>query len=129
MKKYIKISLIILAFCILSNFFILNALFNVFTDEGYYRYSNYNGSCSTEEGIFKDVGLSRPKAAHRSCLKAHPDMPDKKLYRLFWKNPLLFWRWKSYFVDERYELPYKNWKEIEAIRTTTKSTTDCIIDF
>ncbi len=129
MKKYIKISIGILAFCILSNFFIFKTIFRILADEGYYRYSNYNESCTTEEPLFKGVGLSRPKAAHRDCLIEHPNQPDKKLYRLFWKNPLLFWRWRSYFVDERYDLPYKSWKEIEKLRQQNNTKFNCTRDF
>lgn len=116
MKTRTKILIGVFAFCIISNFSIFRTLFHIFTDEGYYRYSNYNGSSTTEEPVFKGAGLSRPKAAQQHCLIAYPNQLDKKLYRLFWKNPLAFWRWRSYFVDERYKLPYKSWKEIENLR-------------
>jgi hypothetical protein len=129
MKKYIKILIGVLAFCILCNFSIFRAVFNVATSEGYYRYSNYNGSCTSEEPLYKGTGLSRPKAIHQDCLIAYPKQPDTNLYRLFAKNPLAFWRWRSYLFDERYELPYKSWKEIEKIRKEGKDKMQCHTDF
>ena len=31
---------------------------------------------------------------------------DKKVYRMFRKNMLYFWRWSDYFYHPRYQLPY-----------------------
>jgi len=43
---------------------------------------------------------------------------DTVVYRLFWKNPLCFWRWYWYLTDEleQYNFPYKSWNEIKKRR-------------
>lgn len=116
MIKKIIISITILIFCVLSNFAPLSYVFQTFTNDGYYRYCNYNGSNIMVEGVHKSYGLDLMKRHHQSWLNQNPQTPDKKLYRIFWKNPFTFWRWRSYFVDERYKLPYKDWDEIKALR-------------
>jgi len=63
---------------------------------------------------------------HEGCLKTVGK--DKNIYRLFAKNPFAFWRWWSYFYDERYHFPYKNWEEIKKIRDTMKVKT-CSTEF
>lgn len=44
------------------------------------------------------------------------------LYRNFKINPLFFWRWKDYFFDERYTLPYISKEEVykNAMRKNSK---------
>ncbi len=121
MNKKIKILLCVFIFCILSNFPPLSYAFQ-FADEEHYQYSNYNGSNTTQERIFKPGNLAWIKRLHQTWLAKNPNTPDKKLYRVFWKNPLAFWRWKSYFFDERYHLPYKNKEEILQIREKNKGS-------
>ena len=118
----IKISIAVFIFFILSNYAPLNLIFHTFTNEGYYQYSNYNGSNTIEEGVHKGYGLALMKRLHQAWINENPQAPDKKLYRIFWKNPLAFWRWKGYFKDERYELPFKDWNEIKMLREKNKST-------
>ncbi len=98
-------------------------------DEKHYRYSNYNGSYASYE--FMSRNFEMMKRMHKGCLAHRPDLKDKKMYRLFTKNPLAFWRWRMYFFDERYRLPYKDWKEIEQtrIKEKVKGTTGCTMDF
>lgn len=71
------------------------------------------------------------KNMHNGCLSYRPNLKDKKMYRLFSKNPLAFWRWRLYFFDERYQLPYKDWAEIEKVRAKEKvrEITGCTMDF
>ena len=48
-----------------------------------------------------------------SFKQKHPEKPPV-VYRLFWKNPLAFWRWSDYLSDDpHYKLPYKDWNEIK----------------
>ncbi|SFH08662.1 hypothetical protein SAMN04489864_1055 [Pedobacter insulae] len=113
----------VLIFFILSNYPPLDLVFHTFTNEGYYKYTNYDGSNIMQEGVHKNYGLDRIKRLHQFWLNKNHEAPDKALYRVFWKNPLAFWRWKNYFQDERYKLPYKDWDEIKALAEKNKSTT------
>lgn len=129
MKRNKKIILIIAGIIILSNVFPLTHLLRIAVDEGHYRYSNYNGSVTLIE--FMERGLDMMKNRHSACLLAQPSLKDKRIYRLFSKNPLAFWRWGLYFFDGRYQFPYKSWEEIKKTRDTEKlkKITGCTMDF
>ncbi len=128
MKYLKKIMVIIFTVFVLSNIWPFTDMLKVTVDgDRYYRYSNFDGSNTSYE--FKSWTFEMAKSQHNDCLKQHPNQRDKNLYRLFSKNPLAFWRWRLYFFDERYDLPYKNWDEIEKIRRNTKSTMGCYIRF
>ena len=116
-----------IAVVIVSNIFPITGLFTFLLDQKHYRYSNYNGSSTFYEFMERDFEMA--KRWHHGCLLQQPDLKDKKLYRLFSKNPLAFWRWRLYFFDERYKLPYKNWEEIEKKRGKVKETQGCSISF
>jgi hypothetical protein len=127
MKNYKHKILFIVGILILSNVFPLKQLIKLLADERHYRYSNFDGSHTTVE--FKSRGFGMMKKMHQSCLSYHPYQKDKQLYRLFPKNPLAFWRWKDYFFDERYRLPYKNWNAIRKVRGKVKEATGCSLEF
>jgi hypothetical protein len=100
--------LLILGFIILiSNLPPLRYLLDYIIDEKHYRYSDYNGEFSIIDRSGSNVDgllMSFKDYSENNNLK------NKNLYRLFYKNPLAFWRWYSYFSnDPRYELPYMNW--------------------
>lgn len=129
MKKYRKIIIVGTVIIFLSNVFPLAIVFRLFLDERHYRYSNYNGSLTFTE--FMNQNFDTMKNRHEACKLARPDLKDKRIYRLFTKNPLAFWRWGRYFFDERYKLPYKSWNEIRKIREQEKikPITGCSIGF
>lgn len=124
-----KIIIGILAIIILANTWPFIWVFKNFVDERHYRYSNYNGSFTFYE--FMDRDFEMMKYSHQQCALHRPGLRDKKIYRIFSKNPFAFWRWRLYFFDERYKLPYKNWEEIEKTRKieNVKDITGCHIDF
>ncbi len=134
MKRNKKILLVIASIIILANTWPFAPLFTTFIDkghyrDGYYRYSNYNGSLTFVEFMSRDFEMM--KRRHEGCLLSRPDLKDKQIYRLFTKNPLAFWRWRLYFFDKRYKLPYKHWDGIEKTRAkeNVKETTGCPIEF
>jgi hypothetical protein len=115
MKTRFIVTLSILGFIILiSNLPPLRYLLDYIIDEKHYRYSDYNGEFSIIDRSGSNVDgllMSFKDYSENNNLK------DKNLYRLFYKNPLAFWRWYSYFSnDPRYELPYMNWNEIKKRR-------------
>lgn len=128
MKKK-KILLVIITVVIVSNIFPITGVFSFLLDQKHYRYSNYNGSATFYEFMERDFEMA--KRSHLGCLSYRPDLKDKKMYRLFSKNPLAFWRWRLYFFDKRYKLPYKKWEEIYKIREIEKikGVTGCTIEF
>lgn len=83
-------------------------------DEKHYRYSSYDGQFAFIDRsghTVNDVTGAFNNYQQKNKLK------DQKLYRLFYKNPLAFWRWYSYFNhDIRYDFPFMNWNEIEKKR-------------
>lgn len=111
-SKPILIGLIILI--TISNIPIITPIFTLFLDERHYRYSNFDGSCTHYE--FKSNDFEVMKRLNEIYFKDFPNKKDQKLYRLFSKNPLAFWRWRLYFVDERYKLPYRDFDEILKLR-------------
>lgn len=129
MIRNIKIAISIIGIIILSNMSPFVWFFKNFVDERHYRYSNYNGSNTFTE--FKSRNFEMMKSVHRSCLLSHPNQKDRNIYRLFSKNPLAFWRWRLYLFDERYRLPYKDWKEIKKRREIERVREEegCLIEF
>ena len=129
MKYKNMIFIVIASLVIISNINPFNGILKTFVDEKHYRYSNYNGSFTFYEFMSRNFNMM--KYSHGICLNQQSHLKDKQIYRLFTKNPLAFWRWRLYFFDERYKLPYKNWKEIEELRRKEhmKKIPGCIIEF
>lgn len=129
MKRYKKVIIYVFVIIILSNTWPFTPLLKIFVDERHYRYSNSNGSFTFYE--FMDRNFEMMKRSHEACLLYRPNLKDKQIYRLFTKNPLAFWRWRLYFFDERYKLPYKSMEDIEKIRAidNVKEITGCSIEF
>jgi len=128
-KRNKKIIIIIVGIVILSNTFPFTGMLkNLVDGNQYYRYSNYNGSNTFYELWSRDFEMM--ERTHRSCL-SKGYMKDKHIYRLFKKNPLAFWRWRLYFFDKRFKLPYRNWEDIKKIREkeNVKDITGCTMDF
>ncbi|MCA0228913.1 hypothetical protein [Runella limosa] len=55
--------------------------------------------------VYLQDDLSRVKASFDEYQKTQHQ--KVVLYRTFAKNPLYFWKWRSYLWDEKYEYPYK----------------------
>jgi len=127
MKSKRNITIAIIAIIVLSNVTPFRQILKIAVDQRHYRYSNYNGSFTFYE--YMDLNFEMMKRMHGVCSSHHPNLKDKKVYRLFTKNPLAFWRWWLYFFDERYKVPYKNWADIEKARGRAKATTGCMLDF
>lgn len=126
MNRIKKFSIVFGVIICLSNIWPISAFFKLFLDEKHYKYSNADGSNRTYE--FMSRNFEMMKRMHKGCLTYNPEQKDKKMYRLFTKNPLAFWRWRLYFFDERYKLPYKNWKDIEKIKHD-KPRMGCALEF
>ena len=129
MKQYKKILFFFAIVIILSNVPPFRDYFRVTVDERHYRYSNANGSFTFYEFMSRNFNMM--KYSHKVCLNQQSHLKDKQVYRLFAKNPFAFWRWSLYLFDERYKLPYKNWKEIEEVRRKEhmKEIPACIVEF
>ena len=106
-KKYILIILTGITI-ILSNIPPLSYLFDYVLDENHYRYSNDSGNFDvTDRSGNNIIGI---KESFKEYVKTNKvQEADTVLYRKFWKNPIAFWRWHTYFntKDDRYKLPYK----------------------
>ncbi|MFC1225857.1 hypothetical protein ACFE6N_18785 [Pedobacter sp. BG31] len=107
-KKYILIILTCITI-ILSNIPPVHYLFDYTLDEKHYRYRNASGNFDVADRSGNNIiGIKESFKAYVKSNKVKEE--DAILYRTFWKNPIAFWRWHSYFntKDERYKLPYKN---------------------
>ncbi|MEJ5148773.1 hypothetical protein [Sphingobacterium sp. MYb388] len=114
MKKgyYILASLMIFVF--FSNIPPLRYLFDWIVDETHYEYANASGSFYVIDRVGNNI--SGVKAGFKKSMEQENLLnKDTVLFRLFWKNPLAFWRYYSYFDknDERYKLTYMNKDQIE----------------
>lgn len=116
-RKKIKWWIIsIILFMLISNIPPLKGVFGLVFNNDYYRYSNGDGSVTFSEFPFKGRLYNLSLVVPKNFVDGHPDTKDTLMYRLFWKNPLYFWRWSEYFYDKRYRLPYKSWHEIRKRR-------------
>jgi hypothetical protein len=112
-KRLIVIALLVI---ITSNFPPFSVIFSLFN--GPYRYSNADGTFTFQEIWLRDYdNMMRVYEHERPGFK----LKDKRVYRLFRKNPLVFWRWRAYFIDKRYGLPFKDWDEIKRLRDKKQS--------
>ena len=109
-----KILIIAICILIISNLPPVKGLFSIFFDEDNYRYSNADGTYTNMD--VKGSHYNLMPMVPGSFQSEHPGTSDTIVYRLFWKNPLAFWRWSDYFTDKRYSLPYKSWKSIRKKR-------------
>lgn len=120
MKNKTLIPFLILGLIILiSNYNPIQYLISTFLDNNYFKYSNYNGSFTTKEDVFKGDGYEGINNEFQNYLNDSLKTKTKKekvIYRLFYRNPLRFWLWKDYVFNERYRLPYKKWEEIREVR-------------
>lgn len=93
---------------VVSNIPPFSYIFDYALDEKHYRYRNHSGSFDVTDRSGNN--LKGVESSFKEFVKNNKLKPiDTILYRNFWKNPLAFWRWHSYFnvKDERYGLPYK----------------------
>lgn len=93
---------------VLSNIPPVSYIFDYIFDDKHYRYKNYSGIFDVTDRSGNNVKGVRN--SFKEYVKSNNLKPtDTILYRTFWKNPLAFWRWHTYFnaKDERYKLPYK----------------------
>jgi hypothetical protein len=120
---------------LVSNIYPINSWIDTFVDENHYAYSNGDGTNTHIYNAFKGGDFYVPRYLSTATLDPQKnrtdttggvvELPAGKLlrktyknadtvmYRIFWKNPLTFWRWKYYiFGNEKFDNPYKNWDEI-----------------
>jgi len=129
MKRSSKILIVVVCVIAVANIQPFSAIFRLFLDERHYQYSNYNGSSTFSEFMSRDFQMA--KRRHYRCLLASPELKDRQMYRIFSKNPLAFWRWRLYFYDEKYKLPYRDFEQIKKERELEqiKAITGCVMEF
>ncbi len=104
-------------FVILSNLPPLLIIYKFSFDNNIYKYSIGDASFTVQDHLGKESsGIGTIKYGFSHFSQDHPTNKNKILYRLFWRNPLCFWRWGEYIFGDQYKLPYKNWYEIEKAR-------------
>lgn len=117
-RRYKIIGAIVIIMIIVANINPVNALLKMSVDAEHYSYSNASGTATFMEDFYKGrkIGkLEEFRVINPICIVPGFEN-DTLMYRLYAKNVLAFWRWKSYFTDYRYELPYADWKEIATRR-------------
>lgn len=114
MKKGLYILSSILIIILLSNLPPIKYFFNWIVDETHYEYASASGNFKVIDRSGNNITAIK-KGFKESLKKENLITEDTILYRLFWKNPAAFWRYRSYFDknDERYKLPYKSKEDIE----------------
>ena len=112
-RKTISYSVLFAVMVILSNISPIHEAFSLFGDINHFRYSNLTGEFTfIEEWKGRDIAMMNRWWVNFKKI----EKKDTTLYRLFTKNPIAFWRIRTFFADPKYKLPYKNWKEIERKR-------------
>jgi len=85
-------------------------LFDYGFDLHHYQYTNFNGEFYKRTSGPYDYYMAT--GSYESFLKStNPKPVDTTLYRTFWRNPLAFWRYYSYF-GKQYSFPYISENEI-----------------
>ena len=115
MSKKKKLIVILVAIVIIaSNFIPLNNIIVAFErDAEYFSYSRKDDTTSFafEHGMGPDRLVYFQQ--RETDIKNGIPRTDT-VYRNFRINPLRFWHWKDYFIDERYTLPYISVEEVYA---------------
>lgn len=120
-KKNLKKAIIIVLAIILliPNMPFIGKDIHHWLDEGYFRYSNLDGSYMiTQDFDFKSPGFSTFGFEY-FVKNTSPAKENRKLYRLYKINPVCFWRW-SYYLRHSINLDYMDPKVIEMNRRNKK---------
>ncbi len=121
MKKKLVIILFVIFF---SNIPPFKSILSVYLNDGWYRYSNADGSYTFIDNPISNSNYSLKKIIPVTC-RVH-NSSDTIMYRLFYKNPLKFWNWGEYFYSKKYNLEYMNWGRIKKKRGyTIENSNNC----
>lgn len=106
----------------MSNIPPLKYFFNWIVDETHYEYTSSSGNFNVIDRSGNNIAAIE-KGFKESLKNKNLTSEDTILYRLFWKNPMAFWRYSSYFDKnhERYKLPYKSKEDIERRKNNIQS--------
>jgi hypothetical protein len=77
-------------------------------------YSNANGSFTFDEANY--AGRNFQLCMDNFQAFKSTGKKDTLLFRVTPRNVFKFWRWRDYLTKEKYNVPYKSWKEIELVR-------------
>ncbi|MBN9296847.1 MAG: hypothetical protein J0I41_07535 [Filimonas sp.] len=117
--NYKKIATYLVVLLVIINLPPIAAPLRTIIDDNQFRYSNADGSYTIQEHFFKARLMREPytNKVHQDFIKRYPGTTDTIIYRLYWRNPLCFWRWGYYLFDKRYStFQYKNWDKIKEVR-------------
>ncbi len=151
-KKFKQLSIGVIIVIIVTNIPPVNTWIDLIVDQYHYCYSNADGTVTHIHDFFKGGPFYVPKVLSTVKVERIPDtmglgpyykvLPpgtdlrnhypgaDTVMYRLFWKNPLTFWRWRDYvFNNEKYNFPYKSWIEIKKHRRIHQAENSTFQDF
>ena len=110
MKKLFYVLVLIFAIIVICNLPPIRLLFGGFDCE----FSNSDGSFTYSEMTFKGSDFIRCQYKFISFKKEK--LGDTTLYRLCPMSILHFWDYGPYLFEDKYKVPYKDWKEIGARR-------------
>ena len=107
-KTQIKISIVIIAILLISNFF--SGFINVFTEGLFrtylYQTENAEFEFTTMPAKGRDIGMMERQFFHFK--ETNPEYKELELFRAFKRNPLKFWNWSSYLTHKMYKYEYHN---------------------
>ncbi len=115
-KKYLLRFLYVYLFAaFISNLPFINGYILHRFDSDVFKYSNADASYTRHDTFsFKSLSIKQ-LYIDRYIAEVHPEKKNQKIYRLYYINPLCFWRWSHYLITSR-DYDYKSWKEIEPNR-------------
>lgn len=111
-KKRTKISILLIAILVLSNYF--SGYINAYTEGLFatylYQTENAEFEFTTMPSKGRDVAMLERQFSHFK--KENPEYNELQLFRTFKRNPLKFWNWYYYLTGDMFQYEYMN--EVES---------------
>lgn len=111
-KFFRRLGICFLIILVVTNLPPVNSVLIISFDAEIYRYSNFYGSFTFQENLFKNTSYEQCCGVYDDFLSTRPNVSDKKLYRLFKINPFAIWRWRQYIFEDRYHIPWLDWEKV-----------------
>jgi hypothetical protein len=112
MKRFKHVFLVVAIIIVFVNLPVINDMVGYF-DRRDCNYSDYTGKFTFSEMNFFSRDFDQCMENFKIFKQRNP---DAVLYRHCKKNIFKFWNYKQYLFEDKYKLPYIDWREVSARR-------------